>query len=80
VDTKQMSRRVRILMILCELFNLYLLFLISTGEVKELLKFAADNGVMEARNLLEGLCRQKPKHCDHWCPHVMRISQYMMRS
>lgn len=38
---------------------------VKKGEVKELLKFASDNGVIEARNLLEGLCRDKPKHCEH---------------
>ena len=38
---------------------------LPTGEVKDLLKFAASNGVMEAQDLLDTLCKEKPKHCDH---------------
>lgn len=38
---------------------------VKKGEVKKLLQFAAENGVVEARELLEGLCKEKPKHCDH---------------
>lgn len=35
-----------------------------TGEVRQLLKFAAKNGVEEAKELLRTLCKEKPKYCD----------------
>ncbi|XP_054168971.1 uncharacterized protein LOC128966181 [Oppia nitens] len=39
---------------------------VKKGEVRELLKFAAKNGVSEAKTLFLELCRDKPnKHCDH---------------
>ncbi|KAH7638716.1 hypothetical protein HUG17_2749 [Dermatophagoides farinae] len=37
---------------------------VKQGEVRQLLRFAAKNGVQEARELLRGLCREKPKYCD----------------
>ncbi|CAG2121463.1 unnamed protein product, partial [Medioppia subpectinata] len=37
---------------------------VEKGEVRKLLKFAAKNGVEEAKTLLRELCREKPKHCD----------------
>lgn len=44
-----------------KLFNLSNFYI---GEVRQLLRFAAKNGVQEARELLRGLCREKPKYCD----------------
>jgi hypothetical protein len=32
--------------------------------VRKLLKFAAQNGVEEAKKLLKELCKEKPKYCD----------------
>ncbi|XP_046909652.2 uncharacterized protein LOC124491086 [Dermatophagoides farinae] len=37
---------------------------VKQGEVRQLLRFAAKNGVQEAHELLRGLCREKPKYCD----------------
>lgn len=34
------------------------------GEVRQLLKQAAKDGVVEAKHLLRTLCKDKPKHCD----------------
>ncbi|RWS07697.1 hypothetical protein B4U79_07540 [Dinothrombium tinctorium] len=37
---------------------------INFGEVKKLLEYAAQNGVEEAEELLNTLCKEKPTHCD----------------
>ncbi|KAI2809699.1 hypothetical protein BLOT_000850 [Blomia tropicalis] len=37
---------------------------VKKGEVRQLLKFAAKNGVEEAKELLRTLCKEKPSHCD----------------
>ena len=37
---------------------------VKKGEVRTLLKFAAKNGVEEAKHLLRTLCKDKPKYCD----------------
>ncbi|KAH9398347.1 hypothetical protein TYRP_018994 [Tyrophagus putrescentiae] len=37
---------------------------VKQGEVRQLLKFAARNGVEEAKELLRTLCKEKPKYCD----------------
>lgn len=38
---------------------------VRKGEVKRLLKYAAANGVIEAKQLLNGLCKEKPAWCEH---------------
>ncbi|CAG2171068.1 unnamed protein product [Oppiella nova] len=37
---------------------------VKKGEVRKLLKYAAKNGVLEAKTLLRELCREKPNYCD----------------
>lgn len=62
-DVKQ-GIRINNLMMKIERKKLFNLSNFYIGEVRQLLRFAAKNGVQEARELLRGLCREKPKYCD----------------